>query len=97
MAFNETNLPDTLLQPPIPAPNSFVQDTWERNWSIYFIGRHWNGPEKGILTTLARWSHEVSPTDKRLSRQRIQAILGATAWALRDYSDAELGINRQAT
>lgn len=92
MTFTANNLPDKLLTPPIPAPNQFVEPFWERNWSIYFIARHWPDEGYGRDTAIVRWLKRLDPRSPELSRQRILTILGQTAWNLRDYTDDELGI-----
>lgn len=92
MTYNKHTLPDFYLEPPVPALTPYAEETWPRNWSLYYIARHWDGPRRGVLTELARWTGRVEP-GKGVTKQRVQSILGAVAWALSGYSDAELGIN----
>jgi len=93
MTFDKHNLPTKFLRPPVKATHEHAIETWPRNWSVYFIARHWSGGEKGCLTTIAKWLQQVDPQPKPLTRQRVQAIRDSVSWALRDYSDGELGIN----
>lgn len=95
MTFTFTNLPDQLLTPAIPAPPQHDPETWARNWSLYFIHRHWTGSTWGRFEALADWVATVTG-QPRLSRQRIHMIVYATGRALRDYTDAELGIDTSA-
>ena len=92
MTYNKHTLPDLYLDPPVSSPSPDKAETWPRNWSLYYIARHWDGPRHGVLTELARWTGRVEP-GKGVTKQRVQSILGAVAWALSGYSDAELGIN----
>lgn len=92
MTFNKHTLPDIYLEPPVPAPTPYAEETWPRNWSLYFIARNWDGPRHGVLTELAKWVGQVDPSGKAVTKQRVQSILGAVAWSLSGYSDSELGI-----
>lgn len=82
--FNETNLPDRFLEPPMPAPHRFSRLNWKRNWSILCISLNWNGRNRGRYELLADWVAGIDH-QKRLTKQRIEQINKQTLWALRDY------------
>jgi hypothetical protein len=97
MTYTKQNLPTRFLKPPVKPTDPLAEEFWDRNWSIFAIATQWGDNPHGMLTAIANWAHQVDPAEKKITRQRVQAIVHAMAWKMRDYSSAELGFDNEVS